>query len=222
MVWYSKKAITNIIRLKNLIRCVRVTYDSKVDTTFVVHCSAFGLPDMLFEMHPCGLHVCYPKNMGEFGFVKTVEDNMKLFSKQQIAGAVQARDLFEKMIYPSTADFRAIVSAGGISGCKVTPEDVNAAEVIWGQSVLKMKRNTVKRNGKRVVQSIIKVPKELIKLQQDVELAIDCFFVNKHICFTTYSTKICFTTVTHLGFRTKALIWKALHATYKMYLLCGF
>ncbi len=58
---------------------------------------------------------------------------MKLFSKQQIARAVQARDLFEKMIYPSTADFRAIVSAGGISGCEVMPEDGKAAEVIWGQ-----------------------------------------------------------------------------------------
>ncbi len=67
-----------------------MTYDSEVDTTFVVHRSAFGLPDMLFEMemHPCGLHVCYPKNMGEFGFVQTVEDNMKLFSKRQITGAV--------------------------------------------------------------------------------------------------------------------------------------
>ncbi len=43
-----------------------------------------------------------------------------------------------------------------------------------------------------------------------------------HIFFTTYSTKICFTTVTHLCFRTKALIWEALHATCKMYLLCGF
>jgi hypothetical protein len=206
LVWYSKKAITNIICLKNLIKCYRVMYDSKVDTTFVVHCSAFGLPGMLFEMHPCGLHVCYPKNMGEFGFVQMVEDNMKLFSKQQIAGAVRAQDLFEKMIYPSTADFRVIVSAGVISGCKVTPDDVKAAEFIWGQLVLKMKGNRVKRNGKRVAQSIIKVPKELIKLQQDVELAIHCFFVNKHIFFTTYSTKICFTTVTHLGFRMKALI----------------
>jgi hypothetical protein len=42
--------------------------------------------------------------MGEFGFVQTVEENMKLFSKQQIAGAVRARDLYEKLIYPSTAD----------------------------------------------------------------------------------------------------------------------
>jgi hypothetical protein len=126
LVWYSKKAITNIICLKNLIKCYRVMYNSKVDTTFLVHHSAFGLPDMLFEMHPCRLHFCYPKNMGEFGFVQTVEDNMKLFSKRQKAGAVQAQDLFKKMIYPSTADFRAIVSAGGISGCKVTPDNIGA------------------------------------------------------------------------------------------------
>jgi hypothetical protein len=126
------------------------------------------------------------------------------------------------MIYSSTEDFRVIVSAGGISGCKVTPDNVKAAEVFLGQLVLKMKGNMVRRTGKHVVQSTIKVPKELIKLQQDVELAVDCFFVNKHIFFTTYSTKICFTMVTHLGFRTKAFIWEALHATYKMYLLRGF
>jgi hypothetical protein len=85
-----------------------------------------------------------------------------------------------------------------------------------------MKGNTVRRNGKCVAQNIVKVPRELIKLQQDVELAIDYFFVNKHIFFTTYSTKICFTTVTHLAHRTKANLWEALFATYKMYLLCGF
>jgi hypothetical protein len=41
--------------------------------------------------------------MGEFGFVQIAQDNMKLFSKQQKAGAVQARDLYEKLIHPSTA-----------------------------------------------------------------------------------------------------------------------
>ena len=70
----SKKAITNFICLKNLIKIYRVTYDSEVDTTFVVHCTQFGLPDLFFEMHPCGLHVCYPKKMGEFGFIQTVQD----------------------------------------------------------------------------------------------------------------------------------------------------
>jgi hypothetical protein len=75
-----------------------------------------------------------------------------------------------------------------------------------------------------VAQSIVKVkvPTELIKIHQDVELAIDCFFINKHIFFTTFSTKIRFTTITHLAKRTKEIIWVALSATYRMYLLRGF
>jgi hypothetical protein len=52
LFWYSKKAITNIICLKNLVKCYRVTYDNKLDKTFVVHCSAFGLPYLFFEIHP--------------------------------------------------------------------------------------------------------------------------------------------------------------------------
>jgi hypothetical protein len=55
LVWFSKKAITNIICLKNLIKCYWVTYDSKLDTTFVVHCNAFGLPICCLK---CTLAVC--------------------------------------------------------------------------------------------------------------------------------------------------------------------
>ncbi len=68
---------------------------------------------------------------------------MKLFSKRQIAGAVKARELYDKSIFPLTSDFRAIVSAVGVPGLDVTIDDVKAAEVIWSQSVLKMKGNTV-------------------------------------------------------------------------------
>jgi hypothetical protein len=113
--------------------------------------------------------------MGELGFIQMVKDNMKLFSKRQIASANRAKDLFKKMIFLSTAYFRAIVSAGSVLGSDVTLKDVKAAKVIWGCSVLKMKGNMVRRNGKKVVQSIIKTPTELIKLHQDVELAKGIF-----------------------------------------------
>ena len=43
-LWFSKKAITNIVCLKNLIKCYWGTYDSEVDTSFVVHRSVHGLP----------------------------------------------------------------------------------------------------------------------------------------------------------------------------------
>ena len=105
---------------------------------------------------------------------------------------------------------------------KVTPEDVNFAKAIRGCLVSKMKGDTVRKNAKQMTQSTVKVTAELIKLQQDVKLTIDIFFINKHTFFSTYSTKICFTTVTHLTLQTKALIWESLLAAYKMYLLHGF
>ena len=73
-----------------------------------------------------------------------------------------------------------------------------------------------------MTQSIVKLPTKFIKLHQDVELAIDVFFINKHIFFITFSTKICFTTITHLTSHNKKLIWEVLLITYKMYLLRGF
>jgi hypothetical protein len=92
----------------------------------------------------------------QFGFVQTVQDNMKLFSKCQLAGAQRARELHECLLCPSTPDYRAIVSAGGIPGSDVTLDDVKATEVIWGRSVLKMKGNMTRKNGKRMTQSIVK------------------------------------------------------------------
>ena len=68
-------------------------------------------------------------------------------------------------------------------------DDAKAAEVIWGRSVLKMNGNTVRKNAKQMTQSIIKVPTKFIKLQQDVELAIDVFFINKYIFFSPTAQK---------------------------------
>jgi hypothetical protein len=65
------------------------------------------------------------------------------------------------MTFPTTTD--------------LTPAGAKATKVFWGCLVLKMKENTLRRNAKCLAQSVIKVPWKLIKLQQDVVLAIDCF-----------------------------------------------
>jgi hypothetical protein len=65
---------------------------------------------MVFDMHSCGLHIYYPeKTDGKYGFVQTVADNMKLFTKQQIEGALKARHTYETLVYPSNADFKAVL-----------------------------------------------------------------------------------------------------------------
>jgi hypothetical protein len=81
-VWFTTRAMTNIVCLKNLIHLFWVTHDSKWRTAFIVHWEEFGLPNMIFDVHPCGLHVYYPKKTnGHYGFNQTVAENMKLFTK---------------------------------------------------------------------------------------------------------------------------------------------
>ena len=190
--------MTNILCLKNLIRLYRVTYDSEHRTAFIVHREEFGLPNMVFDMHLCGLHVYYPEKIdGQYGFVQTIADNMKLFTKQQIEGALKAR-LYETLGYPSNANFETVLRAGGISGCTLTADDAKVAYKILGDSVPRLKGSTVRETGQRKQQSLVKVPREQIQLQQKVRIGIDIFFVNGHIFFMMYSRMICFTTVTHL------------------------
>jgi hypothetical protein len=56
-MWFTKRAMTNIICMKNIIHLYQVTYDSERRTAFIVHQEEFGLPNMVFDIHPYGLHV---------------------------------------------------------------------------------------------------------------------------------------------------------------------
>jgi hypothetical protein len=178
---------------------------------------------MAFVMHPCGLHVYYPeKTDGRYSFVQTVAGNMKLFTKQQIEGALKAHHLYKTLAYPSNADFEAVLRVGGIGGCTITVDDAKVAHKIWGASVPKLKGSTVQEAGQRKPQSLVKVPWELLQLQQKICIGIDIFFVNGHIFFMTYSRKICFTIVTHLINCKVSEVWDAMHKIYQMYMLRGF
>ncbi len=81
-VWFIKREITNIICLKNLVHLYWVTYDSEQRMAFIVHWEEYSLLNMIFYMCPFGLHLYYPKKTdGQYGFVQTVSDSMKLFNK---------------------------------------------------------------------------------------------------------------------------------------------
>jgi hypothetical protein len=108
---------------------------------------------------------------------------MKLFTKQQIEGALKVRHLYKTLGYSSNAHFEALLRVGGIGGCTITVDDAKVAYKIWGSSVPRLKGSTVKEAGRRKPQSLVKVPKELLLLQQKVCIGIDIFFVNGHIFF---------------------------------------
>ena len=98
-VWYSKKAVTNILSLKFIGEIYHVIYDSH-DESFVVHQDQHGMPDLVFKMHHSGLHFFDPWG-DDFAFVTMVDDNKIPFSKQQVKQAEKARTLHASLGYPS-------------------------------------------------------------------------------------------------------------------------
>jgi hypothetical protein len=105
-VWSSKRAITNIITLSNLIQQYNVTYESDYKI-FVVHWESQGKPNMEFSMHKCGLHYYDPRNNKHLAFVNTVSENK--VTKRQIMGAELARTLYKTLSYPSMNDFKWVI-----------------------------------------------------------------------------------------------------------------
>ena len=72
-IWFSNRAITNIIALINIIQQYRVTYDNK-ENTFIFHQEAEGKQKMEFRMHKSKIHYYDPRNK-HFAFINTVSEN---------------------------------------------------------------------------------------------------------------------------------------------------
>jgi hypothetical protein len=84
----------------------------------------------------------------------THTDNMKLFTKQQIEGALKACDMYKTLGYPLNADVEAVLQVGGIGGCTITFDFAKVAHKIWGASVPRLKSSTVRETGHRKPQSL--------------------------------------------------------------------
>jgi hypothetical protein len=132
-VWFIKKAITNIIALRNLIQHYRVTYDSD-DLLFVVHRESESKPNMEFRMHEYGMHYYDPRMNEHLAFVITVSENKEGFTKRHTKGVETARALYTTLSYRSMKDFKWVIRSNQIKDCPVSVQDVNVAIKIWGFS----------------------------------------------------------------------------------------
>ena len=221
-VWFDVRAITNIVALANVQQQYRVTYDSWSGGDFIVHRECDGKPDMLFRRHTSGLHYHDPRDQEQFTFISTVEDNKKQFTKRQVQQADVAKNLYSKLQFPSWRDFKWIVAAGMVRNSPVTLQDIKNCEAIYGKDVAALKGKTVRKKPKPVVTDIVKVPKEFLKLHNEVEVDMDIFFVNKIPFFISLSKVIYFTALTHLANRKVETIFMAFKQIYRFYMRRGF
>jgi hypothetical protein len=190
-VWFSTRAITHIIALRNLIDQYRVTYESD-DLMFVVHRESESKPNMEYKMHKSGLNYYDLRKEHHMTFVNTVSENKTGFTKRQIKCAEIARNLYKTLRYQSMKDLKWVIWSNHIKYCPVTIQDIEVATKIWG----------TRSKTHPVARDYVKVPKELLKIHKEVFLTTDIFFVNKIPFFLTLSRHIYFTAVKNLADRT--------------------
>lgn len=157
-VWFSHRAITNILSMKDVISCYGIMYDT-YNHAFVVWREDSGLPNMIFNMHSSGLHF-YNTTKAEFGFVITVKDNMKLFTTWQIVGVEKACNVLAGLAFPSDSDYNWKLKSNQVHECPVTSDNATVADKIWGINVASLKGKTTRKTLASVLTDIIKIPRK--------------------------------------------------------------
>ena len=94
-IWFSKRSITNIIALSNVIQKYWVTYYSE-DKMFIVYREAEGKPNMEFGIHKSGMDYYDPRNK-HFEFINTVSENKEGYTQRQVKSAEVDRTLYAKL-----------------------------------------------------------------------------------------------------------------------------
>ena len=72
-----------------------------------------------------------------------------------------------------------MIRSNQIKDCPVTVEDVYVALKIWGKNIVELKGKTTRSKPNTVARDSVKIPIDLLKLQKEVFLTLDIFFVKK-------------------------------------------
>ena len=205
VVNYSDQALANVLSFSATRADYEIVYDKLVDKFSVI----ISPTTSLHFVNRGGLYVCNMSRLASrigVAAVTTVDDNMSKYSKREIAGAENARELMRQLGYPSSRDLMDLIKSGGIINSNVTAQDVYRASQIFGADLASLKGKTV--TTKPEPAKIEYIPKPT---QEELTLHTDIMFVERDPYLVSVSTPLGLTMCTHLGGkRTESTITKAL------------
>ena len=231
-VHFNPSSMANILSLRDVASLpgVRITMDSSVARAINVHLPS-GMT-YVFNEASNGLYVMDVSSIGNVtnpiitnyspSFLSTVSDNQAHFTRLQIEGANNARLLHEQIGWPSLADFKRYISTNSILNCKVTLEDVDRAEFIYGTPLPILKGKMTRPSPKYKPPTLAILPPHIKQHHSNIELYVDFFYVNQLPFLHTKSRHVNFLTVQQLKSRSKNEIIAGIKEVIKMYTTRGF
>ena len=200
-VWYSPKSLANILSLALVTEEYRVTLDTGIDNTFIIHITEYH--NIEFRRHCSGLYyfdaskVDLEKLKEAFNFLNTVTSNKSMYGKREIRKAEEANLLNRRTNHIAKDKFLRIIKDNWIRNVPFTLGDVRRSHIIYGPPIPPIKGRTRYKVPSRIPDAadIIQIPRELYDDMKYVTLCADFHFVNGVTVFHTISRKINYRTV---------------------------
>ena len=86
---------------------------------------------------------------------------------------------------------------------RISHDDINLAEIVFGKSMGEIKDKTIRQNKKHEDTKTFNIPEELIYKNKYLELSIDAMYVNGLLFLTSISHKLYYRTVQYVPSKNK-------------------
>lgn len=154
----------------------------------------------------------------EFQFLETVNENKSNYTREMIARADAAKQLYGIVQHPSIPDYKNMICFGMIKNCPITVEDVETMVSIYGPDVAVLKGKTVRKQSPKIRNpNYISVPPEIQKIATKIVIKADIIYVNKCMFWFTMSRRINFLTIERVLNREHLTILKAMDNVISLY-----
>ena len=184
----NEGGVATIIPLKQLEKLCPVVYDSTCnggaficptkDGDVVLKNNGKGMPYLdLREFEAEAVLSFAPK--AALSFAKTVQGNMKGFTKREVKEAQKAREAQAMLGHPTNRNFLGMVHGGMISNCTVTVNAEKNAHQIFGPDLAGIRGRMVRMPPESVTTNNMQIPRVILERHQLVTLAVDVMFVNE-------------------------------------------
>ena len=207
-IWFDERAVTNILSLSLMKKAgFRTVYDS--DQADIFYATKPNGDQVLFEN--CGSGLCrhdatkrainffHDVEITGVNHLNTVADNMKMFSKKQIAGAEEARALQNKLWFVSDQGFENAIRNNNINNCPTTVDDAKTAKKTHGPNVASLKGKMTRKQPKALAKEVAEEIPSLVKEEhKHATLFGDMFFINKIPFLVTLSQHLQFMTTENM------------------------
>jgi hypothetical protein len=216
-VWYNPDAIANILSFSRVEKKGhKIEY---ADGSFKV-INKNTNNQSVFVQQPGGLFAHNTTN--GVSFVQTVDGNKLMFSKKQISQAKAARELYAMIGRPSIGDFMGIIKNNLLPHAKITANDIQNAELIYGKDIGAIQGKTTRNQPSPVVTDYVNVPEDIMFVHKRITLAADIMYVNKIPFMLTVSRVVQFTTIEKLNNKQDSTLVLAITKVCRLYERRGF